>query len=159
MKNNMDSNKKWLVIAEKYFDATATEEEERSLALFLTTEESNSPEFDEIKAVMGFLAVARKSEKKNIQQSYNRKSSFAIRWSAVAATIAIIAGIGITHNALDTEKTESEDRYIANINGKIYTDKEFVLKHMHRTMASIGATTKKNSIEEQLGAMFSIADR
>ena len=159
MKNNMDSNKKWLVIAEKYFDATATEEEERSLALFLTTEESNSPEFDEIKAVMGFLAVARKSEKKNRQQSYNRKSSFAIRWSAVAATIAIIAGIGITHNALDTEKTEREDRYIANINGKIYTDKEFVLKHMHRTMASIGTTTKKNSIEEQLGAMFSIADR
>lgn len=159
MKNNMDSNKKWLVIAEKYFDATATEEEERSLALFLTTKESNSPEFDEIKAVMGFLAVARKSEKKNRQQSYNRKSSFAIRWSAVAATIAIIAGIGITHNALDTEKTESEDRYIANINGKIYTDKEFVLNHMHRTMASIGTTTKKNSIEEQLGAMFSIADR
>ena len=43
--------KQWLAIVEKYFDATATAEEEKALAAFLATEESDIPEFNEVKAV------------------------------------------------------------------------------------------------------------
>ena len=60
--------KQWLAIAEKYFDATATAEEEKALAVFLATEESDIPEFNEIKAVMGYLATARAIEKEHARE-------------------------------------------------------------------------------------------
>ena len=49
----------WLQLAERYFDATITPDEEKALTQFLATEESDIPEFDEIKAVMGFIAAGR----------------------------------------------------------------------------------------------------
>ena len=45
----------WIALAEKYFDAATTEQEEKKLAAFLATDESNTPEFNEIKAVMGYM--------------------------------------------------------------------------------------------------------
>ena len=140
--------KQWLAIVEKYFDATATAEEEKTLAAFLATEESDIPEFNEIKAVMGYLATARAIEKEHARKE-------AARWMTSAAAIAIVAFIGYTFNSGDhTEK----DVYIANINGRIYTDKEFVLAQMQQTMAMIGNTTRGNSIDEQLEAMFNLAN-
>lgn len=145
----------WLTIAEKYFDATATAEEEKALAAFLAYEESDIPDFNEIKAVMGYLATARSVEKKHTKGRKQASGSFAARWSAAAAAIAITAYIGFQFNKVETA---DKDVYIVNINGEIYTDKEMVLTYMHQTMAVIGSTTKKNSVEEQLGAMFSIAN-
>ena len=139
---------------EKYFDATATAEEEKALAAFLASEESDIPDFNEIKAVMGYLATARSVEKKHTKGRKQASGSFAARWSAAAA-IVITAYIGFQFNKVETA---DKDVYIVNINGEIYTDKEMVLTHMHQTMAVIGSTTKKNSVEEQLGAMFSIAN-
>lgn len=146
----------WLDIVEKYFDATTTVEEEKALAAFLATKESDTPEFNEIKAVMGYLATAHFIEKKHTKENTPVSRGFATRWVATAAAIAIVACIGFTLNA--GEATE-KDVYIANIDGKIYTDKETVLAHMQQTIAVIGNTTKGNNIEEQLGAMFGIADR
>ncbi len=147
--------KQWLAIVEKYFDATATAEEEKTLAAFLATEESDIPEFNEIKAVMGYLATARAIEKEHARKEVSDSRRFAARWMTSAAAIAIVAFIGYTFNSRDhTEK----DVYIANINGRIYTDKEFVLAQMQQTMAMIGNTTRGNSIDEQLEAMFNLAN-
>lgn len=147
--------KQWLAIVEKYFDATATAEEEKALAAFLATEESDIPEFNEVKAVMGYLATARAIEKEHARKEVSDSRRFAARWTAAAAAIAIVAFIGYTFNSGDhTEK----DVYIANINGRIYTDKEFVLAQMQQTMAMIGNTTRGNSIDEQLEAMFNLAN-
>lgn len=147
--------KQWLAIAEKYFGATATTEEEKALAAFLATEESDIPEFNEIKAVMGYLATARTIEKRHARKKASASRRFAARWVAAAATIAIVAFIGSAFNAGDpTDK----DVYIANINGRIYTDKEFVLAQMQQTMAMIGNTTRGNSVDEQLEAMFKLSN-
>lgn len=147
--------KQWLAIAEKYFDATATAEEEKTLAAFLATEESDIPEFNEVKAVMGYLATARAIEKEHARKEVSHSRRFAVRWMTSAAAIAIVAFIGYTFSSGDhTEK----DVYIANINGRIYTDKEFVLAQMQQTMAMIGNTTRGNSIDEQLEAMFNLAN-
>ena len=147
--------KQWLAIVEKYFDATATAEEEKTLAAFLATEESDIPEFNEIKAVMGYLATARAIEKEHARKEVSDSRRFAARWMTSAATIAIVAFIGYAFNSGDHSE---KDVYIANINGRIYTDKEFVLAQMQQTMAMIGNTTRGNSIDEQLEAMFNLAN-
>lgn len=150
---------KWLHIAEKYFDATATAEEEKALASFLVTEESNTPEFNDIKAVMGYLYTARVVEKKKITSKKRTDKGFVVRWMSAAAMIAIIACIGFTGNRiLSGKQSETGELYIANINGTIYTDKDLVLDKMYKTMAMIGNTTRGNSVEEQLGSMFNIAN-
>ena len=149
--------REWLEIAEKYFDATTTEQEEKALAEFLATEESDTPEFNEIKAVMGYIATARKAENAQSRPLKQGNRALIHRWiaaSSVAATIAILAGTGLLCN---TEKREEKDLYYACIDGKEYTDEEFVLEHIKQTIAMIGNTTRENDIEEQLGAMFSLA--
>lgn len=148
---------KWLHIVEKYFDATAMPEEEKALACFLASKESNTPEFDEIKAVMGYLYTARTIENREKTPKNETGRRFIIRWVSTAAMIAIIACIGFTGSRiLSGKQSGTGELYIANINGTIYTDKDLVLDKMHRTMAMIGNTTRGNSVEEQLGSMFNI---
>lgn len=162
----MDNHKtEWLRISEKYFDATITPQEEKALAAFLSTEESNSPEFNEIKAVMGYFATARAANIRD--QKIKRKIRRRIAsWSSAAAVITIAAGIGFSYIGADKEEEEfitqatetSRNKYIAYINGETCTDEETVLKQMHEAMAMIGNTTRGYAVEEQLAAMFNAAN-
>ena len=151
--NKEKERAEWLAIAEKYFDATTNDNEEKALRDFLSSAESNHPAFDEIKAVMGYLAAARHIENVNAREKRAVRKKHLIHWAA-AAIIAFIVGTG---TILLTGNPDNDDIYVADINGKIYTDKEFVVAHMQHTMSMIASTTKENNIEEQLGAMFSIA--
>lgn len=151
--NKEKEREEWLAIAEKYFDATTNDNEEKALRDFLSSAESNHPAFDEIKAVMGYLAAARHIENVNAREKRAVRKKHLVHWAA-AAIIAFIVGTG---TILPTGNPDNDDIYVADINGKIYTDKEFVVAHMQHTMSMIASTTKENNIEEQLGAMFSIA--
>lgn len=151
--NKEKERAKWLAIAEKYFDATTNDNEEKALRDFLSSAESNHPAFDEIKAVMGYLAATRHIENVNAREKRAVRKKHLVHWAA-AAIIAFIVGTG---TILPTGNPDNDDIYVADINGKIYTDKEFVVAHMQHTMSMIASTTKENNIEEQLGAMFSIA--
>ena len=151
--NKEKERAEWLAIAEKYFDATTNDNEEKALRDFLSSAESNHPAFDEIKAVMGYLAATRHIENVNAREKRAVRKKHLVHWAA-AAIIAFIVGTG---TILPTGNPDNDDIYVADINGKIYTDKEFVVAHMQHTMSMIASTTKENNIEEQLGAMFSIA--
>ena len=156
--DNKRTKTEWLDIVERYFDATTTPEEEKTLAAFLATDDSNSPEFNEIKAVIGYLSTAKAIE----SRKYHKKRTYTIsreRWMGIAATIAIIASIGIAGKWTDND-TQTTDReiYIACINGKEYNDKELALNQMHQAIAMICSTTKGNDIEKQLTSMFSLSD-
>lgn len=154
----------WIRLTEKYFDATTTPLEEEALASFLSTRESELPEFDEIKAVMGYFATARLYEKKKTAKKKTQITR-AVQWFSTAAAITITATIVTTFNHIKDKQVqivaheEEKDTYIAYIDGKEYTDKEIVLEHMHHTMAVIGNTTKDNGLEEQLEAIFSISNK
>ena len=102
---------------------------------------------------MGYLAAARHIENVNAREKRAVRKKHLVHWAA-AAIIAFIVGTG---TILPTGNPDNDDIYVADINGKIYTDKEFVVAHMQHTMSMIASTTKENNIEEQLGAMFSIA--
>ena len=53
------TRQEWLQLAEKYFEAETSDEEERQLKLFLCSAKAQDPAFDELKAVMGYLAVGK----------------------------------------------------------------------------------------------------
>jgi hypothetical protein len=76
---------KWHELLERYFDAQTTDEEELSLRRFLSSPEAVGNEFDEARAVMGFLCVG-KEKRLERQRSLWRKSA----WMSVAAGVALL---------------------------------------------------------------------
>ncbi|MBQ8061009.1 MAG: hypothetical protein IJ205_03580 [Bacteroidales bacterium] len=47
---------------ERYFEATLSEEEETALKAFLVSPEGQAPEYDDVRAVMGYFAAGRSVE-------------------------------------------------------------------------------------------------
>ena len=146
----------WLALSEKYFDALTTNEEEKALTQFLESDAANSPAFNEIKAVMGYLSTGRSITQK--AKSKTRRIGSAIQWASVAACAAIMVAVGtsiLKQNTLPA--TEERDIFYACIDGKEYTDEELVMQHMLATMNRM-SNTSTGSIEEQMGAMFRIGN-
>ena len=141
------TTEEWSQLVERYFEATLSDEEERELRLFLASEASSSPIFDEVKAVAGYIATAKgRREKGNTR----KRSSVIVqiaRYSAAAAIIgAVIVGIQLG-------STPSEI-CVAYIDGKRYTDRAIVLAQMHRAMAHVSNNTSQYSAQEQLSDIF-----
>lgn len=159
-KTDVKSIEYWLALSEKYFDAQTTNDEERALARFLATPESNHPAFNEIKAVMGYLSTGRSITQK--AKSGNGKKPYTIgrtiQWVSAAASIAVIAMVGtvlLSRTAPAKPAEDDKETYYAYINGKEYTDEEFVMQHMLATMNKMSSSSD-NVIEEQMGVMFRI---
>ena len=151
-KKNMEMEY-WLALSEKYFDALTTNEEEKALAQFLASDAANSSAFNEIKAVMGYMSTGKSIAQKAKKRA--RRIGNAIQWASVAACTAAIAILGTSIAQQATPG--SKDIYYAYIDGKEYTDEEFVMQHMLATMNRM-SDTSNNIIEEQMGAMFRIGN-
>ena len=137
----------WSQLVERYFEATLSDDEERELRLFLASDASSSPVFDEVKAVTGYIETAKARR----QKANNRKRSSIIgqiaRYSAAAAIIgATIAGI--RYNSTPS------DICIAYIDGKRHTDRTTVLAQMHKAMAHVSHNTNQYSVQQQLSDIF-----
>lgn len=152
MERNKYNTEYWLMLCDRYFDATITPEEEMLLANFLTTPESNIPEFNEIKAVMGYMATGRALYCQ--ETSKNSRVGIITRWVAAAA----IALVVVTAGFLKANRGSEGDIYIAYIDGNEYTDKDFVMQQMYNTMARMSSCASNNAVEEQLGAMFRVTN-
>jgi hypothetical protein len=154
MKNEKENRemKYWLALCEKYFDALTTNEEEKALLHFLASEAANHPAFNEIKAVMGYLSTGKSITKKKKMHTVGK----AMQWASMAACIAVTAVIGTSIYRQGTlPATENREIFYACIDGKEYTDEEFVMQHMLATMNKMSSTST-GTIEEQLGAMLRI---
>ena len=154
MKNYRENRemKYWLALCEKYFDALTTNEEEKALLHFLASDAANHPAFNEIKAVMGYLSTGKSITKKKKMHTVGK----AMQWASMAACIAVTAVIGTSIYRQGTlPATGNRDIFYACIDGKEYTDEEFVMQHMLATMNKMSSTST-GTIEEQLGAMLRI---
>ena len=154
MKNDRENRemKCWLALCEKYFDALTTNEEEKALLHFLASDAANHPAFNEIKAVMGYLSTGKSITKKKKMHTVGK----AMQWASMAACIAVTAVIGTSIYRQGTlPATGNRDIFYACIDGKEYTDEEFVMQHMLATMNKMSSTST-GTIEEQLGAMLRI---
>ncbi len=76
----------WEEMAERYFLAETTDEEEQRLRKFLCTKEAQNARFDEIRATLSYLHVSR------VQHKLSLKHPF--RALAIAACLGAIAFLG-----------------------------------------------------------------
>ena len=134
----------WKALEERYFEGLTTKEEERLLRQFLTTEMAQTEDFEELRAVMGYLAMG-KAERKQKQNPLWR-SPKVMRWS-VAACFLLFAGIGVYHLMPRTT-------YVAYVDGRRTTDKMEVLAQMHGVMADINADTPTSTMEASMSDLL-----
>ncbi len=159
--SNKKNNKKqssadiqeWQQLIERYFDATTTDAEEQRLKQFLASPQSASPQYNEIKAVMGYLTTAKHHHKSHRTKKRPINSTkHALKWSIAAA---ITIGLFLTTWQINTP---NGDICIAYINGQKYTDEAIVLAQMHSTMQRMGNGIGRHSVEQQLGSIFHTID-
>ena len=117
------TRQEWLQLAEKYFEAETSDEEERQLKLFLCSAEAQDPAFDELKAVMGYLAVGKSRYR---QQNEKRSSFQPWKWRSIAAVFfcCLLSG------SLYVLRQQERNQCIAYINGQRCTDSGLVLKYV-----------------------------
>ena len=134
----------WKALEERYFEGVTTKEEERLLRQFLTTDMAQTEDFEELRAVKGFLAMGKVERKK--KQIPLWRSPKVMRWSA-AACFLLLAGIGGYHLMPRTT-------YIAYVDGHRTTNKMEVIAQMHSVMADINADTPTSTMEASMSDLL-----
>ena len=125
-------------IIERYFEATLSEEEETALKAFLASPEGQGPEYDEVRAVMGYFATGRV-----VRQT--RRPRLTNRIIAVAASLAILLTLGI--NIYNKQNV-----CVSFVDGMKVTDKEVVMNDVDNILADLLAD--RVDMEEQLVNIF-----
>ena len=141
------TTEEWSQLVERYFEATLSDDEERELRLFLASDASSSPIFDEAKAVIGYIATVKAHKQQGNTRKRNSIIGQIARYSAAAAIIGAII-VGIRYNSTPSEIC------VAYIDGKRYTDRATVLAQMHKAMAHVSNNTIQYSAQQQLSDIF-----
>ena len=129
-------------IMDRYFEGTLSAEEETRLKVFLASTEGQSPEYDEVRAVMGYFAVGKAI---NNRAKIIRRPVLWRRVAAVAASLALLITIGINiYN--------KENICVSFVGGQKVTDKEVVMNDVDNILADLLAD--RVDMEEQLVNIF-----
>ena len=140
------TREEWLALGERYFEALTTADEERELRRFLATAEAQGREFDELRAVMGFLTVGKRCEMRSRRRLIERR---ARRGAAVFVALGVVTGSAFY--AVDRRQNQC----VAYIGGVKYTDESVVLAEMHRSMDDMGEASEAMDIDSQMADIFS----
>lgn len=134
----------WLALAERYFDAQTTDNEEHELRHFASV--TDDPDFDELRAVLGFTAVSRR-------RTVVARRPRMLTPMRAAAALALVIGLSV-FMARDIVPTPEPD-CIAYVNGKRITDESQIFRLMDETMSDINLLGDDGDlIENQLEMMF-----
>lgn len=134
----------WLRLAERYFDASTTDAEEQQLRQFAAT--TTDPNFDELRAVMGFTAMA--AHRSIPKQSGTPKRNW-MRYAAAIVTIAMIA----TAIPFIATYPKADGECIAYVNGKAIHDEATVMTMMTKIAGEV-ISTDEALATEMLEDMF-----
>lgn len=143
MKENERTYQQWKELAERYFEAQTTDVEEEALARFLATPASQGKEFDEVRAVMGFVATGR--------AIHNRQRTRRVRLRYYAAAAAITGVLALTAVWQVAERTNV---CVAYINGERYTDREIVFSEAMKSIDKVRHDLPQETVQEQLSDIF-----
>ena len=130
----------WKALTERYFDAETTRKEEEALKAFAAS--TTDPDFDELRAVMGYLAVGRKqyaASKACAKQPTTRRIALYTR---VAAAILLLIALPWGYRQLQPQE---ENICLA------YVD---VMALMHQTMQGLEVDDPSMTVEGQLSDLF-----
>lgn len=143
------SKEEWEELVERYFEAQTTDDEEQRLRAFLLTDEAAGREFDEVKAVMGFLSMGKS---KHCSKKRYQLPIYGKRWAAAVVIFCVISSIAwqITYRR--------ENVCVAYIYGEKCTDSEVVMSQLKNSLLQIQRTEGDVMMEEQLSDMFQTLD-
>lgn len=136
--NDYSDNDYWKALAERFFEAGTSEEEERELRRFIASGQAGS-EFNDVRAVMGLAAVGARR--------YNRRRRRTVFLSAAAVVVAVV----MTAVSL---AADGGDSCVAYINGTKHTDEAIVMAQMHSTMDEMAQQAQELSVERQMDDFF-----
>ena len=136
--NDYSDNDYWKALAERFFEAGTSEEEERELRRFIASGLAGS-EFNDVRAVMGLAAVGARR--------YHRRRRRTVFLSAAAAVVAgVMTAVSLT--------ADGGDSCVAYINGTKHTDEAIVMAQMHSTMDEMAQQAQELSVERQMDDFF-----
>lgn len=135
--NDYSDNDYWKALAERFFEAGTSEEEERDLRRFITSGLAGS-EFNDVRAVMGLAAVGARR--------YHRRRRRTVFLSAAAAAAVVMTAVSLAANGGDS--------CVAYINGTKHTDEAIVMAQMHSTMDEMAQQAQELSVERQMDDFF-----
>lgn len=133
--NDYSDNDYWKALAERFFEAGTSEEEERDLRRFITSGLAGS-EFNDVRAVMGLAAVGARR--------YNRRRRTVFLSAAAAAVVMTAVSLA----------ADGGDSCVAYINGTKHTDEAIVMAQMHSTMDEMAQQAQELSVERQMDNFF-----
>ena len=134
--NDYSDNDYWKALAERFFEAGTSEEEERELRRFIASGLAGS-EFNDVRAVMGLAAVGARR--------YNRRRRRTVFLSAAAVAVVMTA-VSLA--------ADGGDSCVAYINGTKHTDEAIVMAQMHSTMDEMAQQAQELSVERQMDDFF-----
>ena len=133
-------------LAERYFEAQTSEEEERALACFAATPAAAAPQFDELRAALSLAAFARR---RTAAVPKRRTLRPALRYAAVAAVACTVLA------AVWMAPRPAPD-CVAYIHGQRTTNAAAVEAAMHRSLADIAAPLATETMEEQMAEALDV---
>lgn len=144
-KLHIRSTEEWKELTERYFEAQTTDEEERQLRHFLVTEAAAGKEFDEVRAVMGFLTVGKSLRQP--KKSYHLPV-YSMKWVAVVVVFCVMG------SAAWKIVDRSQNVCVAYIYGEKCTDTEVVMSQLKNSLHQVQRGEEDVTVEEQLNDMF-----
>lgn len=135
--NDYSDNDYWKALAERFFEAGTSEEEERELSRFIASGLAGS-EFNDVRAVMGLAAVGARR--------YHRRRRRTVFLSAAAVVAVVMTAVSLT--------ADGGDSCVAYINGTKHTDEAIVMAQMHSTMDEMAQQAQELSVERQMDNFF-----
>lgn len=135
--NDYSDNDYWKALAERFFEAGTSEEEERELRRFIASGQAGS-EFNDVRAVMGLAAVGARR--------YNRRRRRTVFLSAAAVVAVVMTAVSLA--------ADGGDSCVAYINGTKHTDEAIVMAQMHSTMDEMAQQAQELSVERQMDDFF-----
>lgn len=135
----------------RYLDAETSVKEEQELKAFLA--ETDSPEFDEAKAVLGFFVSGRQcvaAQKTAAQSVQNKVALLFVTGRRMLKYAAAVAVVCVAAAAVYFSHPTS---YVLYANGEKNTDRNVVIDEMQNDMEMMLAT-EFVSIEAEMGGML-----
>ena len=147
---------------ERYFEATLSEEEETALKAFLASPEGQAPEYDDVRAVMGYFATGCSVEilrSRPLSQNdkihapvilsetkdLRHRSPLWRRVAAIAASLTIIVTLGVS-------LYNKNNVCVTFVDGRKVTDKEVVMNDVDNILADL--LSDRTDMEELLNEFF-----
>ena len=130
---------------ERYFEATLSEEEETALKAFLASPEGQAPEYDDVRAVMGYFAAGRSIEILRSRSLPQNGRKLWRRIAAIAASLTIIVTLGVS-------LYNKNNVCVTFVDGRKVTNKEIVMNDVDNILADL--LTDRTDMEELLNDFF-----